>query len=54
MRWPFRPKDDRELEQETGIKPADHVWVTPDYIRKKEREMLGERWFQPRKKPEQK
>jgi len=47
------PKDDRELEQMTGITPADHRYVTPDYIRKLERQMLGPEWFKPRKKPDQ-
>jgi hypothetical protein len=48
--WRRTPEDDRELEQETGIKPADHTFVTPAYIRRREREILGPRWFQPRPK----
>lgn len=38
-----RPRDDRELEEMTGITPADHNWVSPATIRKAERELLGGR-----------
>jgi len=49
-----RPRDDRELEDMTGIKPADHGYTTSDHIRMLERKMLGPGWFRPRPKKEEK
>jgi hypothetical protein len=43
------PRDDRELEQMTGIKPADHGFVGRDYIRQLEKKILGPNWG--KKKP---
>ena len=48
-----RPKDDRELEQLTGIRPADHPWTRSAAIDRLEREVLGRDWFRPRPKKEQ-
>lgn len=46
------PKDDHEIEQMTGIRPADHAFTTasPDTIAKMERAILGPGWFRRRKK----
>jgi hypothetical protein len=38
-----RPKDDRELMQQTGIQKTEE-FVTPDDIRKAERKRLGRNW----------
>jgi hypothetical protein len=40
MRLPARRVTDRELELETGIRPADHAFTTSD-VRKRERQLLG-------------
>ena len=43
-----RITDDRELEQETGIKPADHDFsnatINSPALRKLERQLLGPSW----------
>ena len=46
------PRDDTELEQMTGIKPADHNYVSTAAIDKMERQMLGPDWYRKRKPPE--
>ena len=49
--WRRRPpKEDRELEQQTGIKPADHHFVTPAAYQKARRELLGPSWGKKRRK----
>ena len=48
-----RPRDDNELEQMTGIRPADHNFVSPATIERVERKMLGPAWFRRRPKPEE-
>jgi hypothetical protein len=37
-------KTDEEFERATGIRPADHNFVTPATIKKAERQMLGPLW----------
>lgn len=39
-----RPRDDRELEQMTGIKPADHQYVSSALIKDLEKKILGRGW----------
>ena len=54
MRLPRFRVDDRELEQEIGVKPADHQFSTltanSEAVGNLERKMLGPAWFKPRKK----
>jgi hypothetical protein len=45
-----RPKDDRELEQMAGIKPADHGYVSPSVIQQAERKLLGPSWGKKRRR----
>lgn len=51
MNWWRRQEKDRELEQQTRIKPADHTFVSRKFIEEQERKMLGPAWYRPRKKP---
>jgi hypothetical protein len=50
------PRDDRELELVTGIRPADHEFTaaSPETITQMERRMLGADWFRKRKPEEEK
>jgi hypothetical protein len=48
MRLPARRITDRELEIETGIRPADHAFTTSD-VRKRERQLLGPSWGKERR-----
>ena len=48
-----RPRDDYELEQMTGIRPADHQWVSSATVEKAERQMLGYHWYRRRPKAEE-
>ena len=48
-----RPRDDHELEQMTGITPADHDWTSSATIQKLEREILGPAWFRRRPKEQE-
>ncbi len=50
----IKPRDDRELEDMTGIKPADHGYTSSSVISQLERRMLGRDWFKPRPKKEEK
>jgi hypothetical protein len=44
VNWRRREKD-RELEQQTGIRPANHSFVSRNHIERMEREILGRRWY---------
>jgi hypothetical protein len=47
-----RPRDDHELQQMTGIRPADHAFVPRSAVEQAERKMLGAAWYRRRKKPD--
>ena len=47
------PRDDEELQQMTGITPADHRYVSTEAIDRLERKMLGPDWYRRRKRPEE-
>jgi hypothetical protein len=49
--WRRQPiQDDRELERETGIAPADHRFVSRGDISRMERQILGPSWGKKRRK----